>query len=544
MAKIITENFRVRATEDFYNTLNTDNYFVMGSCMIDNDEENEIKNSLFHKTEFLNRVIFGNRVDKNDARFLFTRKPWIQGTIYDYYDDRKSIEEMNMYVSVLDGEESSGVYRVYKCIDNNNGAVSTVRPNVVVSNDQDDGFFITGGDGYTWKYMFSVPASSYDIYQTRDNLPYEADINMINNASDGIRNIIIESTTDDASTLFADYRITNSTGIAEFNVVSRDAIGDTTNIRLTASALSDDIRSLDNAYVGMYLEVDGQLFDIISSTTTNAIAPNVEVYMSVDGDMTSLASSFCKLLPKVTVSKSNTLGDAGQCKAVLELDAFGGASKVKIVQPGEGYTIASAKVSLPQGLADKTDAVILRPIISPVGGHGFNPILELGMSKVSVVTNFYSSDDTLIPTSGTYTEVGLVRSPEFTVDMSNRFDFDNRLAVTITGDVTGDVANGYLLEQTVGNETIVATVHEAVLSGSDTILYLVDYSKDNYADFEAGSARIKDSETDVSPLTVAINNVESSEYVSGTGEVLHFVDFDSITRTANTKEKIKFVFDF
>jgi len=227
------------------------------------------------------------------------------------------------------------------------------------------------------------------------------------------------------------------------------------------------------------------------------------------------------------------------------LDEFGGITGIRVVNYGYGYTQAEAKLSLPAGIADKSGSVTLRPIISSLGGHGANPILELQMSKVAVVSTFYSSDDTLIPANGSYTQVGLVRNPEFTVDMSTRYDFDSRIKVTLSGDISALVEIGDILEQTVDGEIVSAKVHEINVDGGNTILSIADYSGTYSGSFVEGTnANLKKTEDDLSPITVTINSIETSEYVNGTGTLLHFTDFDAITRASETKEKIKFIFDF
>lgn len=551
MAKIITENFRVKNAEDFYNTLNTDDYFVVASAY-SADSEAGITNSLYDKIKFLNRVLFGNRVDKNDCRFLFSKRPWVEGTVYDHFDDRIDVSTLNMFVTVLDGTDSDGYYRVYKCIDNNNGSQSVVKPNIVPNNSEDDGYFTTSEDGYTWKYMFSVPSSEYQIFQTRDNLPYVPDVDMINNANDGIYRIAIESRDANSYSLFTDYMFKNETGLAEYvlNSVSGEIAGDDDSnfycdITVTAAQVTENIRTLDNSYVGMYIEVEGKLYDIVQSKTRSAQAPTVEVEMRVRGDLRNSAR-ICYLRPKVIVSNSNNSSDfKSSCKAVAMLDEFGGITGIRVVNYGYGYTQAEAKLSLPAGIADKSGSVTLRPIISSLGGHGANPILELQMSKVAVVSTFYSSDDTLIPANGSYTQVGLVRNPEFTVDMSTRYDFDSRIKATLSGDISALVEIGDILEQTVDGEIVSAKVHEINVDGGNTILSIADYSGAYSGSFVEGTnANLKKTEDDLSPITVTINSIETSEYVNGTGTLLHFTDFDAITRASETKEKIKFIFDF
>ena len=106
------------------------NYYVMGSSI---DKTNDILNSQFEKREFLRRVIFAKKIDVSNIKYMFNRIPWAENTVYDAFDDIEDIETLNMFVTVPDGEQNEGPYKVFKCISNSNGAPSTAKPSALVS---------------------------------------------------------------------------------------------------------------------------------------------------------------------------------------------------------------------------------------------------------------------------------------------------------------------------------------------------------------------------------------------------------------------------
>ena len=59
---------------------------------------------------------------------------------------------------------------------------------------------------------------------------------------------------------------------------------------------------------------------------------------------------------------------------------------------------------------------------------------------------------------------------------------------------------------------------------------------------------MKSSLAQTTATTLSINNASTDvvygKYTPYTGELLHYVDFDPITRQLERKEKIKFIFDF
>jgi hypothetical protein len=190
-------------------------------------------------------------------------------------------------------------------------------------------------------------------------------------------------------------------------------------------------------------------------------------------------------------------------------------------------------------------------VVSPTGGHGSDMISELGMSRLSVITNF-SGEDVAIPDANTYTKVGLIKNPFFT-DSTFPTQFDNRTSIVISGDHTATATAGHYVQQTIAlddinSETITTRIHESVYSGGNTTIYLVDYYGDFKNTFQTGNILVKANLATTTASTLAINNASNDvtygKYSPYSGQVLHFVDFDPIQRQATRKEKIKFIFDF
>ena len=71
----------------------------------------------------------------------------------------QQLETTNFYVVTDD-------YNVYKCLDNNNGAVSTVKP---ISTSLDP--FSDPADGYVWKYMYTIPVNLRTKFMDSNYIP-------------------------------------------------------------------------------------------------------------------------------------------------------------------------------------------------------------------------------------------------------------------------------------------------------------------------------------------------------------------------------------
>jgi hypothetical protein len=83
---------------------------------------------------------------------------------------------------------------------------------------------------------------------------------------------------------------------------------------------------------------------------------------------------------------------------------------IVVTSPGSNYGLANATVTPSTG----NNAVLISPV-SPIGGHGFDPLAELGCFNVMYSVEFNGSEAvngvTMVPTDITYYQVGLVVNP-------------------------------------------------------------------------------------------------------------------------------------
>lgn len=570
------------------NELKPENDLYLFASSVDQNEDETISNTQVEKRKFLERVIFGRKISKVDTRHMFTKNDWIPNRVYDSFDDTGEVENVNTYVTVLDGGEfGESSYKVFKCLSNNNNSPSTQEPRIA-SNASDFTPF-TLSDNYIWKYMFTVPAVDYIAFGTTTDLPYVPDERVIQQAEEAVYSVVIERTPAD---LFG----TPSEGLnlGSCRVLSATAVRDPVNdvqtfrVEIRAETPGRLVRTESNAYTNMYIRVldpeteDTTIFDIVSSAPVQGDASRFYAFIQVraysDGSYPNVKNGLetnggklVEIAPKIEVSRST--GEDAIAYGVLS--SSGELRSVQFIKYGTQYKSAEAKLLLPPSKEDRNLETTLRVISPPIGGHGADPVLELFMSKVAVVANFINSAATPIPTSNTYTKVGLVKNPKFSsAEKVFPSVFDNRVKFDIESDATDQIAVNQLIEQVVdlGNgqsERIYGRAHEITYNEETglTQVCLVDYVGNWQSEFRDGQINIIRESTDSSVDnivvdTFSINNVKTNQiektltdgtpsgtfedngYVAYTGEVLHFIDFDPITRTENRKEKIKLVFDF
>ena len=190
MAAIVTDQFRILNANNFVETVdNSANsyYVVVGlanpalavgfgrTTDWNTNTPNPVDN--FNYTNHTGDTqIFGKKVTSANVRRLITRRNWTQGTRYEMYRHDYSVSSpspvtnstrlyaANYYVMNKN-------FDVYVCIDNGSSGISTTG-----NASQDEPLFTDlepsrageSGDGYIWKYLFTVPPSDIIKFDSTD----------------------------------------------------------------------------------------------------------------------------------------------------------------------------------------------------------------------------------------------------------------------------------------------------------------------------------------------------------------------------------------
>jgi hypothetical protein len=146
-------------------------YYFLGKTLAWNvDDEPEVPQDTFnYEMDVRKNIIFGKLITGSDISLVVPRYDWKTGEVYDMYDDRidatnpaasgaTSIEAAKFYVL-------TNQYNVYKCLDNNLNAKSVNMPTHTSDTP------VTYGDGYKWKFMYTIPASMRNKFLTTAYMP-------------------------------------------------------------------------------------------------------------------------------------------------------------------------------------------------------------------------------------------------------------------------------------------------------------------------------------------------------------------------------------
>ena len=214
MPAIITNKFRrhnaQQFVESFSESANTVYYMGLGrpqayatSTRGDSRTENEGTDtspltpvdSIKDEFYYFDDLLAAKRITSSDVSFALPRRNWTTGTVYDYYrhDYGNYITGTTTTQSANSGATNlfdatfyvlNSNNNVYKCLDNNSNANSTVEPTGTSTS------ILTTGDGYKWKYMYSLSASQQVNFLSTDFMAVATDSTVSAAATDGAVNIV------------------------------------------------------------------------------------------------------------------------------------------------------------------------------------------------------------------------------------------------------------------------------------------------------------------------------------------------------------------
>jgi hypothetical protein len=522
----------------------------------------------------------GKKVTSGDVSHVVPRHNWTTGTVYAMYRDRDTNLYGRSFYVITDQNN------VYKCLKNNKGGISTIRPTGFSTS------AFTTSDGYHWKYMYTVSLGRADKFMTAAYMP--------------VQNVLsTEGTTEgDRQTLVHDAAANGAIEVIEtFNVGSgyqqlANGIAESaTTTTVTMSTASGDLASpVDNFYNGSSIYVisgtgSGQLRRIIDyAGTTKTLTVNTVFQTLPNTDSTMIIS------PTVTI-----IGDGLGAKAYAKVDtSTGGIANVFMITTGTGYRRAAALVTANGNHGTGATANV---VMSPVGGHGKDAIRELGGDKLLLNAQFDGSLGVsatargYIPANTSFRSISLLKDPILKVDSSNAPIAAEKIANTSNSPVNlrlstellisyqsmsgttpvnalaaGDTIThvraklsaelGTLqfvteLSPTVRSSSVVAMAN-AVKGANADIIYIRDDEVQADASFFTMYINNVESYADIVPFTkddillkrgstnevATVSTIVGPEANTFSGQFLHTENISKITRSLDQTEDIKIILDF
>jgi hypothetical protein len=181
------------------------------------------------------------------------------------------------------------------------------------------------------------------------------------------------------------------------------------------------------------------------------------VYFQFNGANTgnaTLASSATipNSLTEYTIGPTITItgdGENAEAYAIVntQLGSSNSVSQIVFINPGKNYTYANISIYSNSNFGSGASAI---PVISPINGHGYDAVTELGGRFCAITTTFdtLANENFHYPYYGQFRTVGLLENPKFndvTVNL-NSFDrvklaINNRVNSFIPGEIIINTAN-------------------------------------------------------------------------------------------------------
>ena len=551
MADILTTKHKSDVVRDFYQDLQSNDYYVLVSSLVRDPLQREtVVNSQYSKNKVLENVMFGKKLFPSDIHFMIKYYPWQKDTVFDQYDDTVDLEGLKFYAIVEPNNNTTGDYRVYKCLSNNNATPSIDAPDYVAGQD-----IYETTDGYVWKYMYVITDQEFEAYNAIGYVPLVGNFEIYPEEAAAAANTIIEGA--EISDIFVENYLDN----VGYPNIKSGVLSGGPQIDGRVIVRSEELNEKDDYFVGMTAYITN------SKTNTNSFQYLIENYFvdpdtglgnfRVIGDPKSdgvEANANIKVLPTVKIT-----GDGTGASAIAEM-VGSRVNSILVTAKGNGYHNVRAEIVRPLYDFNPDDPYLvdtdaeLRPILSPIGGHNFNLIDEMHCRHVAVYGYITESENNQIGASGSYSAIAIVKNPSFKEDWvtANGGDlpdiFDNRLQI-ITDQYNRATQGTILSQRTADNEVFFEAYVHGVSSSANTVYlsnYMGPYQNSANSDISLDTSTNLFNELNqiIRINTPVANNVIESPYVQRTGTIYYMEDFFPLTRSKASREEYKLVLEF
>lgn len=133
--------------------------------------------------DIYDELLFAKKITPADVIHVAPRYNWTSNTVFDQYDQHDPQLYNKRFFCVTSGLGDQ--YNVFKCIDNAGGKPSTVKPNLQITS----GTFLTG-DGYTWKYLYTIDPTANTKFTSTKYIPLVSNNDVVARAIPGTIDVL------------------------------------------------------------------------------------------------------------------------------------------------------------------------------------------------------------------------------------------------------------------------------------------------------------------------------------------------------------------
>lgn len=395
--QIITDAYRIEEMKLFQNQLDAVPHYIFVGKNIEylpNDDTIPTPNT--NQTESTittyNNMIFGKKISSADFLPVVKNNIWSSGTVYAQYEPTDdSLITKNFYTVVQKG----ALYNVYKCLFNNNGSASTVEPDGT-----DAAVFTSPTDKYVWKYLYTFTSADYLKFSVlTDYIPVIANTSIQAAAVPGTIDVVDVLTPGSG---YSNY-YSGTLRSQDIRVQGSD----------TKYALVENASSVLDIYTGCIIKMtSGPAINQYRKIISYTLISGVKV-IEIDSPFTTppVPGNTYEINPRVIISSDGN--ETANCDAIAIINSNGNTvSSIEVLSAGENYRNSNASVLISNAVSVGVTAV-LKPLVSPISGHGYDPVKELFAENICMSVTFSTDEGGFIPVENDYRTVGIIKDPLF-----------------------------------------------------------------------------------------------------------------------------------
>ena len=456
-----------------------------------------------------------------DIAHVVPRKTWTSGRSYVAWDsDDSSIFDKDFYIITAE-------FKVYKCI-KAGGGVSSIQPTQTLTNPTAE------SDGYTWKYMYTTGVADAEKFLTNSYMP----VKTISLSADAIVSVTTSSSTT----------VTLTETIPEISVgmtVSGTEISGTP----TVSAINGSVLTLSAAQ-SIDISNDAKLtFAYAADADAEAVLSEAD-YAQYLNQKASRDSSTAAGIERIEVTAGGTgytsaptvaiTGDGSGATATATISG-GAVTAVTVNNKGTNYRVVDITFSGGGG----SDAAA-RAVLAPKGGHGTDPVSELGGFFISLNTKLDGNDGGDLTVDNDFRQIMLFNKPRLynaTPLAGLVATADTLKATSFLGIHTGNTthnATDFTIDELLVGQTSGA---QAYLVEKDTTNNRLRYHQNDKTGYKAFTST-EDVVGQTSAKTCTLNALGNPEVDRHSGDILFLENRNPINRTTTQIEDIKVIIEF
>lgn len=415
MKKLIAKNFAVLNAQSFENSIasgyanvyvilarsvgwaNTSNAANLDDSFVAYPyDTSEVRNDL------LKKGIVMKRVTSADIQPVVPRTDWVSGTVYTAYD-----QTANLYVKVLD--TAIGNVNVANVIANTIQTPNLSTLNLAFTTPSlSAGDFVKIGDE---RKEIVLVNTTGDFLQVNSNFSVEYTENVLYKS--------VQSSYEYSNKFY----VRNNLDQVFKCLFNNGGVTSTIKPEITLGGQLPENPYIETAdgYKWKYLYTipSGLKNKFFTEKYMPVISDPVVVRNAEDGriDIVQIVDGGNGYFQGTTVNNYSIISATGDgTGAEFSVDILNGViTEVNIIDGGSGYTNCTLEIEDPSKLPATSNGS-LRAVISPAGGHGSSPVIELGASDQMISIDFQSDLDDYYPTNsdGTtdFRQIALIKGVE------------------------------------------------------------------------------------------------------------------------------------